>query len=223
MKHFQLAKDEVVLYQNEVLVTHVGEEEKESKRKKTETEFALTNHKFVFIVKTKRLLFGEKVEVEELLFDQVKVYNDLPYIVREEDTIAVYFTEQEKRIHFANKKEAKSFFELALKTVSGHSKFIRGIRKAQKGIDNTSEALGVDIRGVAKEAAAVAVTVVASGKGKIVKAIAKAAMDRKEKKALNAAVKEDDFDKLERLKLLLDEGAITQEEFEKMKKEILHL
>ena len=54
---------------------------------------------------------------------------------------------------FQKEKYAKEFCDKALKLISGYSKIVRSVKKTQKFINETNEALDIDIVEIAKGAA----------------------------------------------------------------------
>ena len=227
MDNYELIKDEVVLWHGEVALLPSGKVVKESSFKKVQTELILTNFNFVFITKTKRVF--QKVETEREIYatGDVKYYRDSPYILKKGNIVEVYFDSAEKFVEFSDKKQARIFGDTALRLVSGHSKFVRGVKKAQKEIKETEDALDVDITGMAKTAVGVATEMAiglpTAGKGASNKLSLFAKILKKksdEKKALPER-SEDKMEKLAKLKAWLDNGTITQEEFDKMKQEYI--
>ena len=55
-----------------------------------------------------------------------------------------------KFLDFFKEKYAKEFCDKALKLISGYSKFVRGVKKTQKAVKETNEALDIDICEIAK-------------------------------------------------------------------------
>lgn len=227
MENYELIKDEVILWHGEVSLLPSGKAVKESALKKVQTELILTNFNFVFITKTKRVF--QKVEVEREIYatGDVKYYKESPYILKKGKVVEVYFEGAERFIEFSDKKQARVFGDTALRLVSGHSKFVRAVKKTQKEIKETEEALDVDITGIAKTALGVA-TEVAIGapaieKGAVNKIsfFAKILKKKGEEKKALPEKSEDKMEKLAQLKEMLDNGTITQEEFETLKKEYL--
>ena len=88
---------------------------------------------------------------------------------------------------FCEEKCAKEFCDKALKLISGNSKLVRGVKKTQKAIQETNDALDIDIAAIAKTGAAFACEVAltsgageaAKGGSKISQVIAKAITSRK--------------------------------------------
>ena len=145
MEHYQLQTDEVVLFHAQASLVKGG--------KKTETEVILTNLYFVFINKTKRFLKKAEIDTERYGAQSVKRYNNVPHIIRKGKKAEVYFPTTEKFIEFATGKEASTFANTALRLVSGQSKFVRAVKKVQKEVRETDDALGTDIVGTTKKAA----------------------------------------------------------------------
>ena len=229
MKNYELKNDEIVLYRGSVVVLPDGKKEKESRLKKIESELSLTNENLVFTTKIKKVFQKETCETEIYPIDHIKIYQDRPHIMLKGKSVDIYFIGTEKFIEFPDKKAAKTFTDTALRAITGHSKFVRGIKKAQKEVDETSKALNVDIVGVAKTVVGIATNVAiensavagASKGSKFLGMLARNAKKKNDNKPLLAATTDDTVKKLKEIKELLDEGVITQEEFEKMKKECL--
>ena len=218
MEHYQLQADEVVLFHAQASLLKGG--------KKTETEVFLTNLYFVFINKTKRFLKKSEVDTERYDAQSVKRYKEVPHIIRKGKTVEVYFTQTEKFIEFATRKDAVAFADKALRLVSGQSKFVRAVKKTQKEINETDEALGTDIVGTTKKVAGIAAEVAVgvggiAGAGKKAKVIGVIGGVFKSKNKEKSEQKDEQdqkaIAKLKELKELLDNGTITQEEFDKMK------
>ena len=220
MEHYQLQTDEVVLFHAQASLEKGG--------KKTEAEVVLTNLYFVFINKTKRFLKKAEIDTERYAAQDVKRYNDTPHIIRKGKKVEVYFKNTERFIEFATGKEASTFANAALRLVSGQSKFVRAVKKVKKEVRATDEALGTDIVGTTKKAAGIATDIAvavggvkdAGKKMKLLGTVAgvfkgrsKETQPKEEKPTSNA----DTIAKLKELKEMLDNGTITQDEFEKMK------
>ena len=71
----------------------------------------------------------------------------------------------EKFIKFPNKKEATTFHDTVMRLLSGNSKLVRAVKKVKKEINETEEALDVDITGAAKVVADVALEVAGATTG----------------------------------------------------------
>lgn len=185
MKQYKLQENEVILFRDQISILIDGKTPC-----KTETEILLTNLNLVFINKKKQVFKKDVFETEVYALETVKVYNEAPYIIRTNLIVEVYLLACEKFIKFTDKKKAKTFHDAAMKAVSGNSKFVRAIKKVKKEINDTEEALDVDITGTAKVVLDITSTVVIGtadlpGAGKKIKTlgmIAKAVKDRKEKK-----------------------------------------
>lgn len=165
MENYELQADEVVLYHGQVALLIDGKQAKTAKLKKVETELILTNLNFVFITKTKHVFKQELIDREIHGANTVKFYKESPYILKKGNIVEIYFTGGEKFIEFADKKQARVFGDTALRLVSGYSKFVRGVKKAQKEIKETETALDIDITGTAKTVVGVATdaVIIASG------------------------------------------------------------
>ena len=131
---------------------------------------------------------------------------------------------------FASKNEAKTFTDQIFKLLTGENKFVRNVLKVKKSITETTDALHIDIAKVAKTTVevgvktAVIIANVAETPNKVTKVIGNVANQYIATKNTNAPKLLPDNNQVERLaklKELLDSEAITQEEYEKLKKEII--
>ena len=220
MNHYELQNDEVALSHEQAFIVN--------ELKRAEVEVLLTNFNFVFIKRIKQFLKKDTYEVEIYGVDTVKIYNDLPHIIKKNKVVEIYFKGTEKFLEFASKKQATKFADTALRLISGQSKFVRGVKKTQKEIVHTSEELNVDIVGASKKAVGIAGDVVigasaVKGAKKSTQVFGMIAKALKGQKAENQSLPSADnkIVKLKELKELLDSGAITQDEFEKMKAECI--
>lgn len=221
MEHYELQNDEVALSHEQAFIANAT--------KNAGVEVLLTNLNFVFIRKIKQFLKKDTVEVEIYGVDTVKIYNDLPHIIAKENVVEIYFKGVEKFIRFRSRKQATKFVDTALRLISGKSKFVRGVKKMQKEIAHTSEELNVDVVGITKKAVGIAGDVAISASGvkdakkstKVLGMLAKAIKGNKEETQASLPSADNKIQKLKELKELLDNGTITQEEFEQMKSEYL--
>ena len=165
MEHYTLQEDEVILYHGIVSLLPDGKKQKTSQNKKTEVESILTNLNFVFITKVKQLLKKEMVNVETYSISEVKFYRDNPHIIKKGKVVELYLKSCEKFIEFPNTKETKTFSDTALRLVSGKSKFVRSVKNAQKEIQETNEALNIDIVDIASKAGTIAANVAIEASG----------------------------------------------------------
>ena len=152
MKHYELQQNETILYRGNVEVSVDGA--KTSKEAKFNTELILTNLNFVFLTQKKKL-FGHNTTKEVFDVNEVKFYDDSAQIIRKKSYVDIYMLNGEKFITFPKEKEAKLFCDKALKLVSGYSKFVRGVKKTQKAINETNAALDINIGEAVSTVAAV--------------------------------------------------------------------
>ena len=113
--------------------------------------------------------------------------------------------------------------------MSGKSKFVRAVKKAQKAIKETEDELGIDLVGAAKTTAGIAGSVMVKStentvgaKTRFLGVVAKTIMNpnkNNQNKALS--ITDDKIEKLKEIKDLWDSGAITQTEYDKMKASLL--
>ena len=223
MKNYKLQPTEVVLYEMENVTL---------KDEKGTTDLTLTNYNIIFETTSKKRLCKNYTSTECFAIETVKVYKDAPQVKQKDCEVQVYFTDAIRHIIFATKKEAHKFTAKALELLTGKSAFVRGVEKAKEKIAEIDETLGIDTVGIASNVAKTAIqsAVSATTTGKITKAkttvltLANGIVQHKETKQITEAHStEENIETLKKMKALLDDGTITQEEFDKKKKELLAL
>lgn len=170
MKNYQLQNDEVILYRGEINLLPDGKPNKSKKFNKDQDYLTLTNLHLV-IEKTTQKLFSKNTETLVYTTKNIKSYNDTPQVIQKGQFVDVYLLEKELFLLFPNKKQAVEFVNAALRLLTGFSKLVRGVKKGQKAIKETEEALNIDIVGSAKTAASVAVDMATGSAGKKTKSI----------------------------------------------------
>lgn len=218
MKHYALQPDEVVLYQNDLAL--------KDQPRKSKLTFVLTNLYFVFITTTKKII-KEEVQVDAFAVETVKIYQDKPWIIQKNNEVELYFKGAEKSLIFPSKGEAHKFVLTSMKLLTGKSAFFRGVDKTKKTIAEVDEALGIDTVSTATAIATKGASLWFKNKKgtettKEVFKFTDGILRRKESKQI-APPADEQLEAVKKLKLLLDENVITQEEFETKKKEILNL
>lgn len=212
MEEYVLASNEIVLYEGECFYLS---------DLKTKCKIILTNLNVV-LESLKRKLF--KTEIEEIKtykVTNVKIYLNEPQIKLNDTTIVFYFTNEIVSLFFGDKKEAKKFYSKIMELATGKTGLKRGLEKVVGAVDDT---LGIDSVGTVENAFS------KSKLGGIFGFVKK--KEKKDEVAVSGnfdnssvGVKNDDFDsrveKLKKLKELLDQGVLTQEEFAEQKKAIM--
>ena len=139
MENYQLGESEIVLFRTNALLP-----EKEQKCKnKISTELLLTNENIVLISKYKKLFQKDSVSTVIVPLESIKIYNDLPYIVKREECIELYTLNGEYFLKFEQKNQAKEFFNKIMRVTSGYSKFLRGVKKVSKEIKDMNVAFDI--------------------------------------------------------------------------------
>ena len=230
MEHYTLQPDESMIYRNDIQIVYDG--------KKQKCTLLLTDKFFVFIIKIKKFLIKEDVIVESFAVDTLKIYKDSPNVIRKGDVVELYFIGGERSVVFPDKGEAKKFVAKTMELITQKSKLIRGIEKTKKVVSEVGDSLGID-----KETATCVAQNVAQGVARAgIKAIFKKKSNdkkqvettetvklptgifhRKETKQLPPLSPEEQVAAIEKFKQLLDNGVITQEEFDAKKKDLLGL
>ncbi|MBO5103032.1 MAG: SHOCT domain-containing protein [Clostridia bacterium] len=223
MENYSLQQNEIVLFKGNVSF-------EDSPKPQFNVELILTNLNVVFTTRTKKFLQAEKIDVDICGVDTIKIYNDNVQVIRKGNRVEIYFLDNAKIMDFASKNEAKTFTDQIFKLLTGENKFVRNVLKVKKSITETTDALHIDIAKVAKTTVevgvktAVIIANVAETPNKVTKVIGNVANQYIATKNTNAPKLLPDNNQVERLaklKELLDSEAITQEEYEKLKKEII--
>ena len=230
MEYYTLQSDESMIYRNDVQIFYDG--------KKQACTLLLTDKFFVCIIKQKKFLRKDEITVESYAVNTLKTYKDSPNIIRKNDIVELYFIGGERSVIFPDKGEAKKFVAKTMELVTQKSKLIRGIEKTKKVVSEVGDSLGIDKEMAAGVAQNVAQGVAQAG----IKALFKKKSNdknqvettetlklptgifrRKETKQLPPLSPEEQVAAIEKFKQLLDNGVITQEEFDAKKKEFLGL
>ena len=145
MENYTLKENETVLYRGTAIIMPDGKNNGKDTRK---CDLWLTNLSIVIFTQ-KRKLMKTVTEVESYDVADVKIYNDSVQVIRRKSAVDVYLRTGELFIDFEKEKEAKSFCDKALRLISGESKFVRAVKKGRKEINETNEALDIDVASVA--------------------------------------------------------------------------
>ncbi len=222
MEHYELKSDEVVLYKsNEVY--YLGENK--------DIELILTNYAIVTIKKIKKLFKAPAVNVSIYPVGEIKKYKNLPQIKQEGCDVEIYLVDKEVAFRFVSKNNAGKFISACLELLVEKSTLERVATKVKNAIAVVDDTLGIDTVGTITAG-------VQSGtngllaknttkKGGVLRGLVgalqgavSAQVKKEEPKMIGSG---DNFTEIEKWKRLLDDGVITQEEFDKKKKEILGL
>lgn len=188
MNNYTLQENETILFRGSCAIMQDG---KKNEKNDEANDIILTNINIVLFVKHKKFLKTvEDVQIFNVL--DVKTYDETVQIIRRKSVVDIYLKECELFLDFFKEKYAKEFCDKALKLISGYSKFVRGVKKTQKIVKETNEALDIDIGEIAKSGAEFACEVAltsgasttAKGGMKITTAIAKV-INRKNSKKEN--------------------------------------
>ena len=188
MENYTLNQNETILYKGPVIDCIDGDYTNDSKRK--EAELILTNENIV-LIKTTKKFFKEVTDAEIISVLDVKIYDDTVQVIRDKKNVNIYALNTEKFLVFNKEKDAKEFTDKALKLISGNSKFVRGVKKIQKSVSETEDALDVDITGTAKQVGKAVINAAAEAPNAKISFIGKVAGKISlKKKSENPALKE---------------------------------
>ena len=215
MSNYNLLADEVVLYKGIA---------KRPKFENGQVEVLLTNLNIVLID-----TIDDIINVEVLPIATLKIYKGIPQVKHKGLNVDMYFTTGEQYLTFANRVEIHKLVKAIYELVTGKTQAERGVKKFKKGIDLVDETLEISTLDTVKGIMEKGVNSLVSIKG--IKGNLFAFMDKKveqieKNKNVNKMIPgktEMDLEALKTLKEFLDEGIISQEEYEIKKKEILGL
>lgn len=236
MDNYVLQDNEVILFKEENATC--------SLIPKGRTAVILTNLYLVYIFKTKIGFRKYETNIEKTPMDSLKLYNDKPQVKQHIDEVELYFVDSVHKITFESFFTAKKFVKQVNELVSGKNSVRRGADKVKSGIGLVDETLGLNtvdtVKGVLQNGV---VGTVLGGIGQkrskskktqiaedVIGIIANNQTDYSDKTG-NDTPEQDKpsltFDEqiqaVTKLKELLDQGILTQEEFDTKKKEIMGL
>lgn len=199
MDNYTLKENETILYRGSAVVLRNG---KSNEKKDSESDILLTNLNIVVVTSTKKLI-RTVTETSIHSINDVKIYDESVQVKRKRAVVDIYLKDCELFLDFKKEGEAKEFCDKALRLISGESKFVRSVKKARKTVNETNEALDIDIVNMTKKTALFTAEVATgiaglNGAGHTTKIFGKIAQTflqnekRKKVKALNAARKSDE-------------------------------
>ena len=199
MNNYALKNDETILYHGEVQLLTAGK--KIGEYKSTLAEIVLTNFNLIVKTNVKKML-STSVETRIFKVEDIKIYNDAPQITRDKKNVDICLNGAELFLSFDKEKEAREFCDKALRLVSGNSKFVRAVKKTQRAVQETNEALDIDLVEIAKGTTAVVATAVVAASGvptagkktKMLGAVVKSFMGKKDKPQLIVPEESEDME-----------------------------
>ena len=207
MRNYVLQPDECVLFKT--TATENGRE----------ILLVLTNFNVIFAS-------DEESSAQYYEIGDIKVYNGTPQLKQKLAVVEIFFTNEEREIKFKNFFDAGKFVGEARKLITGKNAFERGMDKVKKGIETIDNALGIDTVDAVFHVADT--TVDASKKENTtdkIKGYIDMAKDivgtKKEQPALPDPTQDEKLATLQKYKKLLDDGVINQDDYDKMKVQLL--
>lgn len=137
--NYTIDDNEVVLYEGKV-----GYEKNSNK-----VDFTLTSKKMIF-EKTKGLFKKEKILVDLIELDDVKVFNEEVQVKQKMDKLQVQSTSKNFTIYFDGMIEARKVSTKIINAITGTTTAKRGSDKVKGALDLVDETLGLDTRGMVK-------------------------------------------------------------------------
>jgi len=230
MENYTLLKDEVVLFEDDINI-----------RETTGTSHLILTNQNLIIVSRKEIQ-GE-VSVTIYPVSEIKVYNNVPQVKQQKETITVYLISGEIAFSFASIFKSVKFMTKAKEVITGKGIAARGANKVKNAIGLVDDTLGINIMetvtGVVKIIRSKETDTSDAGKADKYTAIANCAtaviqaargnnntvLQSNQSASIVAAdmTYEQRVENMKKLKELLDIGILTSEEFDIKKKEIMGL
>ncbi len=215
MSHYTLQAHEVVLFKGQATFDNQG----------ISSDVMLTNLNLVRITKEKKVFSRESVQVEICPLQEVKLYNREPQVKQLGGKVELYTINKLMLIDFGNILIARKFVGLMFDLLTGQTAAQRGAGKVREAVDVLDGALGINT------VDAVVGLVSKSTPGGILGGLAKIALQQTAAQqpvsaasnTKSAAMSLDEqMEALKKLKGLLDNGIITQAEFEAKKAQVMN-
>jgi len=214
MNHYTLQADEAVLFKGQANFDNHSQS----------SDVLLTNYNLVRITKEKTASH-ESVQVETFPVREVKVYNQVPQVKQLGGKVELYTLTRQMMIDFGNILIAYKFVGLMYDLLTGQTAAQRNAGKVREAVDVLDGALGINT------VDAVVGLVSKSTPGGILGGLAKMALQQTAAQqpvsaassTKSAAMSLDEqMEALKKLKGLLDNGIITQAEFEAKKAQVMN-
>ena len=140
MKNYNLKHDESVYFKNSAILLP---NRQNKPKKEKECFLSLTNQNILVETNVKKL-FRTVKKTEVYPLKDVKNINDNVQVIKNGSTVEIYLTETDISLKFENEEIATKFYDEALLQTTGDSKLVRAIKKTQKVIKETTDAIDLD-------------------------------------------------------------------------------
>ena len=230
---YKLESDEVALFESDVSL----------KENKDKNVILITNHNIVIETTKKKMFKKPEFSLQVYPTSDIKLYNDQPQIKQKSNDVFVSLINKELQLTFESMFLARKFVTKATESVTGKTVSARGAGKIKSAIGLVDDTLGIDtigtISGVMENGVVKSIlggtksrqnAESVSNNSGIIETVADVVeiATGKDVPKLNPNNKcemsyDEKIDAVKKLKGLLDMGAITQEEFDAKKKDLLGL
>lgn len=230
---YKLESDEVALFESDVSL----------KENKDKNVILITNHNIVIETTKKKMFKKPEFSLQVYPTSDIKLYNDQPQIKQKSNDVFVSLINKELQLTFESMFLARKFVTKAVESVTGKTVSARGVGKIKSAIGLVDDTLGIDtigtISGVMENGVVKSIlggtksrqnAESVSNNSGIIETVADVVeiATGKDVPKLNPNNKcemsyDEKIDAVKKLKGLLDMGAITQEEFDAKKKDLLGL
>lgn len=230
---YKLESDEVALFESDVSL----------KENKDKNVILITNHNIVIETTKKKMFKKPEFSLQVYPTSDIKLYNDQPQIKQKSNDVFVSLINKELQLTFESMFLARKFVTKAIESVTGKTVSARGAEKIKSAIGLVDDTLGIDtigtISGVMENGVVKSIlggtksrqnAESVSNNSEIIETVADVVeiATGKDVPKLNPNNKcemsyYEKIDAVKKLKGLLDMGAITQEEFDAKKKDLLGL
>lgn len=230
---YKLEPDEVALFESDVSL----------KENKDKNVILITNHNIVIETTKKKMFKKPEFSLQVYPTSDIKLYNDQPQIKQKSNDVFVSLINKELQLTFESMFLARKFVTKAVESVTVKTVSARGAGKIKSAIGLVDDTLGIDtigtISGVMENGVVKSIlggtksrqnAESVSNNSGIIETVADVVeiATGKDVPKLNPNNKcemsyDEKIDAVKKLKGLLDMGAITQEEFDAKKKDLLGL
>lgn len=230
---YKLEPDEVALFESDVSL----------KENKDKNVILITNHNIVIETTKKKMFKKPEFSLQVYPTSDIKLYNDQPQIKQKSNDVFVSLINKELQLTFESMFLARKFVTKAVESVTGKTVSARDAGKIKSAIGLVDDTLGIDtigtISGVMENGVVKSIlggtksrqnAESVSNNSGIIETVADVVeiATGKDVPKLNPNNKcemsyDEKIDAVKKLKGLLDMGAITQEEFDAKKKDLLGL
>jgi hypothetical protein len=145
MNNYELASDEVILYENSII-----EVESKDNAKLILTSKRIILEKNIIIKKGFFKTESTTVNSETYMLENIKTFNGKSQVQQKNSDVYIQTIEKNFTIRFIDTKEAKKFVSNITDAITGKTAFARGTDKVKETLNTVDDVLGLNTRDVVK-------------------------------------------------------------------------